>query len=165
MSRYDKITPEGTKDLLFEESKAMRNVEESLRALFEKKSFTEVVTPGFEFFDVFNAKSAYFPQESMYSLPQHRAPFGSAAGFHDPHRPPDGDKAQWMPRADPALLRHRNSVNFLLTRPERRDHSDGIELIGSSSFSSDRKSSIRRAGKSSAAALGISDWKSDISVF
>ena len=68
MKKYDLITPEGTRDLLFDESVARRTAEDKLRKLFEDYGYSEVITPGVEFYDVFTLKSRYFAQESMYKL-------------------------------------------------------------------------------------------------
>lgn len=68
MKRYDLITPEGTRDLLFDESVARRTVEDKLQKLFKEYGYSEVITPGLEFYDVFTLKSRYFAQESMYKL-------------------------------------------------------------------------------------------------
>ena len=68
MNRFDLITPEGTKDLLFGECQARREVENNLRNIFIGMGYSEVMTPGIEFFDVFNKKSSYMPQESIYKL-------------------------------------------------------------------------------------------------
>ena len=68
MRYYDLITPEGTKDLLFSECIVRRNIEDSLMAMFKGMGFTEIITPGLEFYDVFNQNSEYFPQENMYKL-------------------------------------------------------------------------------------------------
>ncbi len=68
MRKYDLITPEGTRDLLFDESVARRTAEEKLRRLFENYGYSEVITPGVEFYDVFMLKSRYFAQETMYKL-------------------------------------------------------------------------------------------------
>lgn len=68
MKRYDLLTPEGTRDLLFDECVAKRLIEERLRKIFTGYGYSEVVTPGLEFYDVFNGKVRYFPQESMYKL-------------------------------------------------------------------------------------------------
>lgn len=68
MKKYDLITPEGTRDMLFDESIARRIAEERLRQLFESYGYSEVITPGVEFYDVFTLKSRYFAQESMYKL-------------------------------------------------------------------------------------------------
>jgi len=68
MKNYDLITPEGTKDLLFGESVVRRKIEDTLLKLFKSRGYSEIITPGLEFFDVFNMKSRYFPQENLYKL-------------------------------------------------------------------------------------------------
>lgn len=68
MKRNDLLTPEGTRDLLFEECAAKRAVSERITRLFESYGYSEVITPGLEFYDVFNGKVRYFPQETMYKL-------------------------------------------------------------------------------------------------
>lgn len=68
MKRYDLITPEGTRDLLFNDCLARRSVEEKLKNMFEGFGYSEVVTPGIEFYDVFSGSSRNFMQESMYKL-------------------------------------------------------------------------------------------------
>lgn len=68
MKKNDLLTPEGTRDLLFDESVARRIVEDKLQRLFKSYGYSEVITPGLEFYDVFMLKSRYFAQESMYKL-------------------------------------------------------------------------------------------------
>ena len=68
MNRFNLITPEGTKDFLFEECHAKRKVEEDLRNIFIHSGYSEVITPGIEFFDVFNNNSSFMPQEDLYKL-------------------------------------------------------------------------------------------------
>lgn len=68
MKNYDLITPEGTKDLLFEECIVRRNIECTLHKIFKSRGYSEMITPGLEFYDVFNLNSRYFPQENMYKL-------------------------------------------------------------------------------------------------
>ncbi len=68
MKRYDKITPDGAKDRLFEQCDARRETLSALSGLFEGRAYREVITPGFEFYDVFDSSSRYFPQESVYKL-------------------------------------------------------------------------------------------------
>lgn len=68
MKNYDLITPEGTKDLLFVECIVRRNIENTLLDLFKKRGYSEMITPGVEFFDVFNQKTRYFSQEALYKL-------------------------------------------------------------------------------------------------
>lgn len=66
MKRFDKITPEGTKDLLFEECRIQREITSCLHSAFANSGFHQVVTPGFEFYDVFSTAEMYYPQETMY---------------------------------------------------------------------------------------------------
>ena len=62
MKNYSKLTPEGTRDVLFEASEAQSHIERSLRTFFYCRGFREVRTPGIEYFDVFGSagiKSIY----------------------------------------------------------------------------------------------------------
>ncbi|MGN0623688.1 MAG: ATP phosphoribosyltransferase regulatory subunit [Oscillospiraceae bacterium] len=68
MKRNDLITPEGTRDLLFNDCLARRVVENKLAELFKGFGYSEVVTPGIEFYDLFSGSSRNFQQESMYKL-------------------------------------------------------------------------------------------------
>lgn len=68
MKRYDLLTPEGTRDLLFNECAALRAAEEKLRGIFLSRGYAEAITPGLEFYDVFNSKSRCYSQEEMYKL-------------------------------------------------------------------------------------------------
>ena len=68
MKRNDLITPEGTRDLLFNDCAARREVEMKLAALFKSFGYSEVVTPGIEFYDLFSGSSRHFRQERMYKL-------------------------------------------------------------------------------------------------
>ena len=68
MKKYNLITPEGTRDLLFEECTARRNIETKLMELFRANGYSEVITPSLEFYDVFSG----FPQEAMYKLSDSR---------------------------------------------------------------------------------------------
>lgn len=68
MPKHMRITPEGTRDLLFEDCLARREVAGMLADLFTRHGFSEVMTPGIEFYDVFHAESMEIPAESMYKL-------------------------------------------------------------------------------------------------
>lgn len=62
------ITPEGTKDYLYEEVVTRKAVEDNLRVFFENRGFSEVVTPSIEFLDVFSVEGHSIPIEYMYKL-------------------------------------------------------------------------------------------------
>ncbi|MBQ2264050.1 MAG: ATP phosphoribosyltransferase regulatory subunit [Oscillospiraceae bacterium] len=68
MRRYDLITPEGTRDYLFEECYVKRAAEAEIHAIFKRMGYAELITPGLEFYDVFDLNSRYFPQEELYKL-------------------------------------------------------------------------------------------------
>lgn len=72
MKRYSKITPEGTRDLLFEECSARKKVETALSELFKRLGYNRVITPTIEFFDVFDKDSAGMRAESLYKLVDRR---------------------------------------------------------------------------------------------
>ncbi len=68
MKKNIKITPEGTRDLLFEECLARREAEGKLSDLFVCRGYSEVMTPGIEFYDVFDAMPMAVPSDGMYKL-------------------------------------------------------------------------------------------------
>jgi len=68
MKKNDLITPEGTRDLLFNDCLARRAVESKLGKLFTDFGYSEVVTPGIEFYDLFSGSCRHFRQEIMYKL-------------------------------------------------------------------------------------------------
>ncbi|MBE6876151.1 MAG: ATP phosphoribosyltransferase regulatory subunit [Ruminococcus sp.] len=68
MRQYDLITPEGTKDYLFDECALKREVETKTRTLFKSMGYSRLITPGLEFYDVFHQNSLYFPQEELCKL-------------------------------------------------------------------------------------------------
>ena len=68
MKKTMKITPEGTRDLLFEEYMARREAEGKLSDLFVCRGYSEVMTPGIEFYDVFDAMPMAIPADGMYKL-------------------------------------------------------------------------------------------------
>ncbi|MFT3952061.1 MAG: ATP phosphoribosyltransferase regulatory subunit [Oscillospiraceae bacterium] len=68
MKRYDLITPEGTRDMLFEECLSRRAVEQRYAEIFRRMGYSEVLTPGIEFYDLFSSGTRKFPQESLYKL-------------------------------------------------------------------------------------------------
>ena len=135
MKRFDLITPEGTRDLLFEDCAAVRAVETRLQNSFKAKGYSEVITPGLEFYDVFNTKSRYFPQESMYKLVDNKLRLMVV-------RP---DSTMPIARMTATRLREQElpirlcySQSVYRSKPSMRGRSDeirqtGIELIGSAS--------------------------------
>lgn len=66
MKKYNLITPEGTKDVLFEECIVRRDLQKKITSIFEVRGYNEVITPGLEYYDVFDLDNAGLPQEEMY---------------------------------------------------------------------------------------------------
>lgn len=68
MKRYSKITPEGSRDFLFEECDDRRKVESSLSQLFKDNNYRKVLTPAIEYFDVFDSENMGIEPEEMFKL-------------------------------------------------------------------------------------------------
>ena len=67
MKFHDKITPEGTRDVLFEECTVRQRTQDIILKGLCEKGFHPVMTPTMEFYDLFGT-NRYFSQESMYKL-------------------------------------------------------------------------------------------------
>lgn len=59
--------PLGTRDIMFGEAELYRNLENGLTELYRSRGFSEIMTPGIEYYDVFEAGST-MSQEQMYKL-------------------------------------------------------------------------------------------------
>lgn len=68
MKRYSKITPEGSRDFLFEECDDIRKVEHELSVLFNENNYRKVITPAIEYFDVFASNNAGIKAEEMFKM-------------------------------------------------------------------------------------------------
>lgn len=68
MRSNNMITPEGTKDLLFDECIIRQSIEDRVHSIFKSRGYSELITPSIEFYDVFNHNSGYFPQERLFKL-------------------------------------------------------------------------------------------------
>lgn len=66
MKKYNMITPEGTKDVLFGECLEKRRVQRALTESFSGRGYHEVITPGLEYYDVFGLEGSGIPQDEMY---------------------------------------------------------------------------------------------------
>lgn len=62
------ITPEGTRDLLFDECIARRSAEDKIHSIFKSRGYSELITPSIEFYDVFSHSSGHFTQERLFKL-------------------------------------------------------------------------------------------------
>ncbi len=139
MKRYNKITPDGTRDLLFEECEARDEAVSRLTAMFRSRGYRQVMTPAIEFYDVFGSSGAYFPQENMYKLTDNR---GRLMVMRPDCTIPIARLAATRLTAMPMPLRLYYSQNVYRMGHDERGKRDeifqtGVELIGSNSLRSD----------------------------
>ncbi len=139
MRSYDLISPEGTRDLILGDCAVIREVEKNLHEIFRKGGYTEVITPGLEFYDVFNQKSRYFPQETMYKLTDTK---GRLLVVRPDSTMPIARVVSTRLRDKALPIRLYYSQNVFRSKPSMRGRSDeirqtGIELIGSASRTAD----------------------------
>jgi len=139
MKRYNKITPDGTRDLLFEECEARDEAVFRLTAMFRSRGYRQVMTPAIEFYDVFGSSGTYFPQENMYKLTDNR---GRLMVMRPDCTIPIARLAATRLTAMPMPLRLYYSQNVYRMGHDERGKRDeifqtGVELIGSNSLRSD----------------------------
>lgn len=72
MKKNYKITPEGTRDLLFEECTAQKMVGSTIEDVFKTKGYHQVITPSLEFYDLFTLGSSGITQQNMFMLTDHK---------------------------------------------------------------------------------------------
>lgn len=67
-----KITPEGTRDLLFEECTAHKSVGATIENIFNARGYHQVITPCLEFYDLFTLECSGISQQNMFMLTDHK---------------------------------------------------------------------------------------------
>ncbi|MHB1151967.1 MAG: ATP phosphoribosyltransferase regulatory subunit [Eubacteriales bacterium] len=67
MNKMNQNTPEGTRDIIFDEVSLYTGITDRLSRVFETNGFRRVSTPAIEYYDVFDADKS-IRQESMYKL-------------------------------------------------------------------------------------------------
>lgn len=72
MKKLDRLTPEGTRDILFEEYEQIKDIEGTLAKIFKEYGYHGVRTPAMEFFDVFSDGLGTIPQQEMYTLSDYK---------------------------------------------------------------------------------------------
>jgi len=68
MKRWNIYTPEGVQDILFDQCRMKRRLENGLRQLFTSYGYIEMETPTIEFYDAFGGELGLIRQESMYKF-------------------------------------------------------------------------------------------------
>ena len=139
MKRYSKLTPQGSRDLLFEECDDRRKVESTLSNLFKEKSYRKVMTPTIEYFDVFQCDNLGIEPEEMYKLSDN---FGRTTVLRPDNTAPIARLVATRLSKDdfPVRLYYNQNVYIrnkqLAGRTDEIDQS-GIELIGDGSIDAD----------------------------
>ncbi|MDF3002518.1 MAG: hisZ [Bacillota bacterium] len=162
MKKYDRITPEGTRDLLFRECEAQRKITETLRSTFEGKGYHEVITPGIEFYDVFSSNSRYFPQESIYKLIDHK---GRLLAMRPDSTIPIARMTATKLKGHALPIRLFYGQRVYRQQPELRGRSSeimqmGIELVGLSSYESDIE--ILTTGMEALSSCCVDDYRVEL---
>ena len=139
MRTYSKITPEGARDLLFEECRARREVQAKLSQVFTLRGYREVITPGLEYFDVFNLPGAAIPQQEMYKCTDNH---GRLVVFRPDSTLPIARMAASRLQGWERPLRFFYSQTIYRNRPDLSGRSDesaqmGIELMGAGGLRAD----------------------------
>ena len=139
MRYYDKVTPDGTKDLLFGECDQRSQVTKTLKDLFGAQGYRRVMTPALEFYDVFGKAAKYLPKESMYKLTDHK---GRLMVLRPDCTVPAARLAATRLKGMPMPLRLFYNQNIYRMFPELKGKSTeinqvGIELIGGVPLRSD----------------------------
>ena len=139
MSTFFKITPEGTRDILFEEGRALREAQRRLSRLFSLRGYQEVFTPGLEYFDVFSIPGAAFAQQEMYKATDNH---GRLLVFRPDSTLPIARMAASRLQNQPRPLRLFYNQSIFRNSPDLSGRSDeapqmGIELLGAGGLRAD----------------------------
>ena len=133
--------------MLFEESAARRVISERITGLFESYGYSEVNTPGLEFFDVFNGKTRHFPQENMYKLVDGK---NRLMVLRPDNTMPIARVAATRLRGEELPLKLFYNQNIFLVNPKDSGRDDeiaqsGIEILGGKSEAADYEALVLAA--------------------
>lgn len=134
MNTYSRITPEGTRDILFEECRARREIQTRLARVFSLRGYHEVITPGIEYYDLFDLPGASIPQQEMYKSTDNG---GRLIVFRPDSTLPIARMAAARLQSYRRPVRLYYCQNIFRNRPDLSGRNDesaqmGIELMGAS---------------------------------
>lgn len=137
MSGNIRNVPQGTRDILFEEAEYYRFLENKLTVLYKGRGFSEIMTPGIEYYDVFDEGST-LRQEQMYKL---TSPDGRLLVLRADNTTPIARVAATrFSEGQPISLFYNQKV-FRLNEGYKGRRSEiaqsGVEILGSSGLQSD----------------------------
>ena len=134
-----KCPREGTRDYLFEESRARTHVEQTLANVFSSRAFCRVVTPTLEYFDLFSADCVGFSAEEVYKLVDRK---GRILALRADSTAPIARLTATKLRDEALPIRLYYSQPVFKVSPQHSAQYDevmqcGVELIGSPAQNSD----------------------------
>ena len=103
MKRFERITPEGTKDA-FLKSAGTKGDYDLLAHCILNSGFHQVVTPGFNL-RYFSSAEMYYPQETMYKSVDNKGRCWWRAGLYYPYSSFGLHQIEGLSHAPEALLR------------------------------------------------------------
>lgn len=127
MNQNRLITPEGTRDLLFEDCISRHLVESKIKDVLVPRGFSEVITPALEFYDVFSPENHGIPQENMYKLVDMK---GRLMAVKPDLTMPIARLACTRLKDHPLPLRLYYNQNAYRINPADSGHSDEVDQIG-----------------------------------
>lgn len=137
MSGNKRNVPNGTRDIMFGEAKLFRTLENSLTELYEKRGFSEIMTPGIEYYDVFETGST-LEQQEMYKL---TAPNGRLLVLRADNTTPIARVAatNFENGEQVKLFYHQNVYRLRDGYKGRKNElfQSGVEILGTSGIHSD----------------------------
>ena len=139
MRTYSRITPEGARDILFEECRGRREIQRRLSWAFALRGYREVMTPGLEYYDVFSLPGAALPQREMYKTTDNR---GRLVVFRPDSTLPIARMAASRLQGQCKPLRLYYDQTIYRNRPDLSGRSDecaqmGVELMGAAGLGAD----------------------------
>ena len=144
-----------------------RKIENNLHEIFKKSGYCEFITPGLEFYDVFNLNSSYFPQENLYKLTDSK---GRLLVLRPDSTMPIARAVATRLKDATLPLRIFYNQNVYRTEPSLKGRSveigqTGIELIGSQMKTADLEVISMAAAALKACGLNFSLEIGNIGVF
>lgn len=139
MRTYSRVTPEGARDILFEECRGHREVQRRLTWAFSLRGYREVMTPGLEYYDVFSLPGAVLPQREMYKTTDNR---GRLVVFRPDSTLPIARMAASRLQGQQKPLRLYYNQSIYRNRPDLSGRNAenaqmGVELMGAGGLGAD----------------------------
>lgn len=162
MGQWKFHTPNGVADLLPSGCRGKRQIEQSIRRMFEQRGYQEIETPSMEFFDVYAANTGAVPQEELFKFFDEQ---GRILCLRYDGTVPVARMAATLLRDETPPLRFSYLGNMYRFREfgggrQREFAQAGVELLGDQSPEADAE--VIATAIASAIACGIKDMQVSI---